>query len=139
PDPPRRPGATIPSRGASQPVGVPLREGRVPRTHLHTCTLSEAGCGIVVETEGGRVTAIRGDEQDGWSRGYVCPKAPALKELHEDPDRLRRPLLRDGTRHREIDWEEAFDRAAHGLARVRARHGRDAVAVYQGNPSGHNL
>lgn len=107
--------------------------------HFATCTLCEAICGIVVETEGDRVTSIRGDDEDPFSRGHICPKAAALADLHEDPDRLKRPLLRDGTGWRETDWDEAFDLVAARLREVQAHHGRDAVAVYQGNPTVHSL
>lgn len=107
--------------------------------HFATCTLCEAICGVVVETDGDRVTSIRGDGDDPFSRGHICPKAAALKDLHEDPDRLRRPVRRDGTAWRELDWDEAFDLVAARLREVQAHHGRDAVAVYQGNPTVHSL
>jgi anaerobic selenocysteine-containing dehydrogenase len=63
-------------------------------THLHTCTLCEAGCGIVVSVDGGRIPDIRGDKDDPHSKGFLCPKARALSDLHDDPDRLRHPLVR---------------------------------------------
>ena len=107
--------------------------------HFATCTLCEAICGVVVETDGGAVTSIRGDGDDPFSRGHICPKAAALKDLHEDPDRLRRPVRRDGATFREIAWDEAFDLVARRLREVQARHGRDAVGVYQGNPTVHSL
>jgi anaerobic selenocysteine-containing dehydrogenase len=109
------------------------------RRHCATCTFCEAACGIVVETEGERVVSIRGDDDDPASRGYICPKAYAMGELHEDPDRLRRPLVRDGAGFREASWDEALRLAIEGFARVRAEHGRDAMAVYYGNPTAHNL
>lgn len=95
-------------------------------------------CGLAIDVEDGAVGAIRGDGDDPFSRGHVCPKALALKDIHEDPDRLRRPLLREGDRHRELGWDEALDLAAERLREVAARHGRDAVALYQGNPTVHN-
>lgn len=104
-----------------------------------TCTLCEAICGIVVETDGDRVASIRGDAEDPFSRGHICPKAAALKDLHEDPDRLRRPVKRDGDRWVEIDWDEAFDLVVRRLREVQAQHGRDSVGVYQGNPNVHSL
>ncbi len=107
--------------------------------HFATCTLCEAICGIVVETEGDRVTTIRGDDEDPFSRGHICPKAAALQDLHEDPDRLRRPVRRDGSTWREIGWDEALDTVTARLREVQAHHGRDAVALYQGNPSVHSL
>ena len=104
-----------------------------------TCPLCEASCGILVDTDAGRIRSIRGDHEDPFSRGYICPKAAALADIHEDPDRVRAPLIREGTSWREASWDEALDRAADGLVRVRKRHGRDAVAIYYGNPVAHNL
>ena len=104
-----------------------------------TCPLCEASCGILVDTDGEHIRSIRGDPDDPFSRGYLCPKAAALGDLHDDPDRLRAPLVREGSRWRDVSWDEALDRAADGLMRVRAAHGRDAVAMYYGNPVAHNL
>jgi anaerobic selenocysteine-containing dehydrogenase len=107
-------------------------------THYRTCNLCEAMCGLAIETDGSHVVAIRGDREDAFSRGHICPKGPALAQLHADPDRLRRPLLREGTSWREIDWEQALDLAAAGLHRVQREGGNDALAVYLGNPAVHN-
>ncbi len=108
-------------------------------TRHATCPLCEAMCGVLVEVDGGHIRSVRGDPDDPFSRGYVCPKAAALPDLHDDPDRIRRPLVRTGSSWREASWDEALDRAAAGLAAVRRRHGRDAVALYYGNPVAHNL
>jgi anaerobic selenocysteine-containing dehydrogenase len=108
-------------------------------THLRTCTLCEATCGIVVTTEGDRITDIRGDPDDPFSKGYLCPKALGLKDVHEDPDRLKTPRVREGNGWREVSWSEAYDLVAARLKAVQAAHGRDAVAIYLGNPSVHNL
>ena len=106
---------------------------------ISTCPLCEAACGILVEVDGQRIRSIRGDDDDPLSRGYLCPKAAALADLHDDPDRVRAPLIRNGSDWHEVCWEEALDRAADGLVRARRRHGRDAVAIYYGNPVAHNL
>ena len=106
---------------------------------MATCPLCEAMCGVLVEVDGQRVRTVRGDPDDPFSRGYICPKAAALADLHHDPDRIRTPLIRTGSDWRESSWDEALDRAAGGLASVRRRHGRDAVALYYGNPVAHNL
>jgi anaerobic selenocysteine-containing dehydrogenase len=103
------------------------------------CTLCEATCGIVVETSGREVISIRGDDDDPFSRGYICPKAHALKELQNDPDRLRRPLERTKSGWREIPWDAALAEAAQNLMRVRGAHGPESLAIYLGNPSAHNL
>lgn len=111
----------------------------MPHHALGTCLLCEATCGISVEVDGGRPVSVRGDARDPMSQGFVCPKVVGMIDLHEDPDRLRRPVVRTGKDFREVSWDEALERAADGLARVRRRHGKDAVAVYQGNPTAHNL
>jgi anaerobic selenocysteine-containing dehydrogenase len=108
------------------------------REHYRTCTLCEAICGIIVESEGDRVTKIQGDQRDPFSRGHICPKVMALADLHEDEDRLRTPLKREGTRFVPITWQAAFAEVAANLKRVQRAHGRNAVAIYQGNPSVHN-
>jgi anaerobic selenocysteine-containing dehydrogenase len=95
-------------------------------------------CGLVVRVEDGVVTSIRADADDVFSHGHICPKAVALKDVHEDPDRLRRPLRRTATGWEEVSWEVALDEAAARLAQVQRAHGRSAVALYQGNPTVHN-
>jgi anaerobic selenocysteine-containing dehydrogenase len=107
-------------------------------THHRACNLCEAICGLEITVDDGRVTDIRGDRADPLSRGFVCPKATALADLQDDPDRLRAPLLREGSTWREIGWDEAFRIAAERLHAVRRQHGADAVAIYRGNPSVHN-
>ena len=106
---------------------------------LHTCMLCEAVCGIAVETAGNDVVSIRGDADDPFSRGHICPKAAALRDLHADPDRVREPLRRVGPdRFVPVSWDEALDEASQRLAAVQARHGRSAVALYLGNPTVHS-
>ncbi|MGL5929460.1 MAG: molybdopterin-dependent oxidoreductase, partial [Dermatophilaceae bacterium] len=111
--------------------------GRV--RHL-TCTLCEAMCGLAVQVgDDGAVASIRGNAADPLSRGHVCPKALALPDLHADPDRLRRPVVRDGAGWREVTWEEGVATAARLLVEVQQAHGDDALAVYLGNPNVHSL
>lgn len=111
-------------------------------TRHGVCNLCEAICGLSFQVQGNRIISIKGNEADPLSRGHICPKAVALKDLHEDPDRLRQPVKRvtEGgqTRWQAIGWDEAFDLVVEGLTRVREQHGAHAVAVYQGNPNVHN-
>ena len=112
----------------------------MPTTVPRTCHLCEATCGLVLTVEGDKVLEVRGDKDDPFSRGYLCPKAVALKDLHEDPDWLKQPMRRTaGGGFEAIDWETAFDLVEQGLKGVQREHGPDAVAVYQGNPTVHNL
>jgi anaerobic selenocysteine-containing dehydrogenase len=109
------------------------------RTVFRTCTLCEAMCGLKLELDGDRIISVRGDEDDPFSRGYICPKGVAIGEVHHDPDRLRTPLKRaaDGS-FMPIGWDEAFDLIEQRLGAVRASYGADAIAVYMGNPIIHN-
>ena len=112
----------------------------VTQTHFRTCPLCEATCGLAIETSGGDVLKIRGDAEDVFSHGFLCPKAHGLKALHEDPDRLRTPIVRgaDGSLH-EVGWDEAFAEIDRRLTPILEEHGRDSVAAYIGNPNAHNL
>ncbi|MEY6433516.1 molybdopterin-dependent oxidoreductase [Thioalkalicoccus limnaeus] len=109
------------------------------REALTTCPLCEACCGLRLTVEGGRVTRIRGDREDPMSRGFLCPKGAALAEFQEDPNRLRTPVQRTATGWQPLAWDAALDLAARRLRAVQDDHGRDAVALYRGNPNAHNL
>ena len=104
-----------------------------------TCPLCEATCGLAVTLEGDAITSVRGDGEDAFSRGFICPKGASLKALHEDPDRLRHPLLKRDGQWRKVGWEEAFEEIERRLVPIIEQHGSDAVAFYLGNPSSHNL
>lgn len=106
--------------------------------HYRTCNLCEAMCGLEIEHDAGQVVAIRGDKDDPLSRGHICPKAVALQDLHTDADRLRLPVRRTEKGWQEISWDEALSETAMRLAGIQARHGRNAVAMYAGNPTVHN-
>ncbi|HEX9207949.1 MAG TPA: molybdopterin oxidoreductase family protein [Steroidobacteraceae bacterium] len=107
--------------------------------HHRTCSLCEAMCGLLVEHRDGEVLSIKPNRDDVLSRGHICPKAVALKDLHEDPDRVRKPLRRTPDGWEEISWGAAFDLIERRTGEVRAAHGNDAVAIYAGNPTVHNL
>ena len=106
--------------------------------HHRACHLCEAICGLTIETRDEQIVSIKGDPQDSFSRGHICPKAVALQDIQNDPDRLRHPMRRVGNEWQAIEWDAAFALVAERLADVRERHGNNAVAVYQGNPSVHN-
>lgn len=108
-------------------------------THYRACHLCEAICGLEIGVEDGKVATIRGDKADVLSRGHICPKGVALKDLHEDPDRLRRPVKRQGRDFVEISWDEAFATVGERLAAIGRDHGPHAVAAYFGNPSVHSI
>jgi anaerobic selenocysteine-containing dehydrogenase len=107
--------------------------------HYRTCPFCEATCGLEVTMRGDDVVSVRGDADDVFSRGFLCPKSQGLKQLHEDPDRLTTPLVRRDGELVEASWDEAFEAVAEGLGRVLGEGGRDAVAVYLGNPAAHSL
>lgn len=109
-------------------------------THYRACNLCEAICGLAIEHEDGKIVSIRGDKDDPFSRGHICPKAVALKDIHEDPNRLKRPLRRvPGTDDFvEVGWDEAYRDIGQRLRAIRQQHGKDSLAFIQGNPVLHN-
>jgi anaerobic selenocysteine-containing dehydrogenase len=109
------------------------------RTVYRTCPLCEATCGLELHLRDREVTLVRGDRDDVFSHGYLCPKGTAIKALESDPDRIRAPQLRRGDTWTAIGWDDAFAEVERGLTRVIDSHGRDAVALYIGNPNAHNL
>lgn len=111
--------------------------------HHRACHLCEAICGLTIETEAmddgsTQIRSIKGDAQDTFSRGHICPKAVALQDIQSDPDRLRQPMRRVGSEWQAIGWDAAFELVAERFSAIQAVHGQNAVAVYQGNPSVHN-
>jgi anaerobic selenocysteine-containing dehydrogenase len=110
------------------------------RTVFRTCPLCEATCGLEITVNPQeQVVRIRGDKDDVFSHGFICPKGSTLKQLHEDPDRLRKPMVkRDGV-HVEVSWDEAWKEVERGLMGVIERHGRGSLSAYLGNPNAHNL
>ncbi len=117
----------------------PLAETDVAvRTHHRTCPLCEAMCGLEILTVGDQVTRVRGDRNDVWSKGYLCPKGAALGHLHHDLDRVRVPMVREGEIWREVTWDESFARCEELLAPIVHEHGIRAVTAYIGNPAVHN-
>jgi anaerobic selenocysteine-containing dehydrogenase len=127
-------------------MAAPTTEGDRPmtRTAFRTCPLCEAGCGLEITLDGGGdgrevVTRIRGDRDDVFSQGYICPKGSTLTHLHEDPDRVRRPLVKRDGRFVEVGWDEAFQEIEARLLPILEAHGRNACGVYLGNPTAHNL
>ena len=103
------------------------------------CPICEAACGLKLTTDGRTVERIEANPDDVFSTGHVCAKGLSLKELDEDPDRIRTPLIREGAGYRAASWDEAFAVINERLNDVIERHGSGAVATYTGNPSAHNI
>ena len=107
--------------------------------HLYTCPLCEAMCGLDIHVAEGKVAGIRGNPDDTWSHGHICPKGATLGAVHEDPDRIRRPMIKVDGQWQEVSWEVAFRRCTELLAPVIAEHGIGAVTAYTGNPLAHSF
>jgi anaerobic selenocysteine-containing dehydrogenase len=119
----------------TQPVAGIGEDGR----HLYTCPLCEAMCGLEIQVDGGRVASIRGNKDDTWSRGHICPKGATLGSVHEDPDRIRRPMIKVDGQWQEVSWDAAFRRCTELLAPVIEKYGIGAVTCYTGNPLAHSF
>ena len=93
------------------------------------CQLCEAHCGVRVHVDGDAVTRIEGDPEDVMSKGYICPKGTTLWDLHRDPERLRRPLVRVGDGFEEASWADALSLAGERMRAIQRDHGRDALGL----------
>lgn len=107
--------------------------------HRRSCNLCECVCGLTMPVTDGKVGTIRGDRDDPWSQGYICPKGTTLGALHDDPDRIRTPMIRDGETWREVSWDEALKRCEELISGVLARDGVEAFTSFIGNPTGHSF
>jgi anaerobic selenocysteine-containing dehydrogenase len=109
------------------------------RKAFRVCPFCEAGCGLEISIENNEVTKVRGDIDNVMSRGFCCPKGIAIKELHEDPDRLRQPVIKENGSFRKASWDEAFRKVSEGIRKVRESYGNDSIAIYLGNPNTHTM
>ena len=103
-----------------------------------TCHLCEAMCGLEVEVKDNEVIGIKGHNADIYSKGHICPKGVALKDLHYDPDRLKQPVKKTENGWETISWEEAYDIVTQELKKIRKKYGNNAIGTYTGNPTVHN-
>jgi len=109
------------------------------KTHYRTCNLCEAMCGLEIKYNNTGVVSIKGDKEDTFSNGHICPKAVALQDLYTDKDRLKTPIKKTKTGWQEITWEEAFDEVANKIQSIQKKYGNNAVGTYKGNPTVHNF
>jgi len=108
--------------------------------HYRVCNLCEAMCGLEIEHDGNKVHSVKGDINDPFSKGSVCPKGALIHKIHEDPNRLKRPLKKnDQGQFEEVSWKEALDYTAERIMAVQKEYGNDSVALYLGNPTVHNF
>src|SRR3546814_8006253 len=106
-----------------------------PQSRFRACPLGEAICGLELQYQGDALVAIRGDAQDPFGRGHICPKGNALLDLEADPDRLRQPMQRIGEQWQPIAWDDAFALAGERLAEIAGAHGAAAIGAYLGKRS----
>ena len=110
------------------------------QTHYRTCNICEAMCGIEIKYQGKEILSIKGDKKDPLSQGHICPKAVALQDFHKDKDRLKAPIKKMANGEwEEISWEEAIDTVVEKIQTIQAKHGKNALGTYLGNPNAHNL
>lgn len=112
---------------------------KIAKTHYRGCNLCEAICGLEITLDANNeILEIRGDEKDPLSRGHICPKAIALKDINHDPNRLKEPLKKTATGWQTISWEQAFTEVISNIKSIQAKYGKNGVATYTGNPAVHN-
>lgn len=109
------------------------------KTHYRNCNICEAMCGLEISYQDKQILSIKGDQKDPFSKGYNCPKATALQDFYTDKDRLKTPIRRTATGWEELSWDEAFTEITEKFKSIQLEHGKNALAVYLGNPNAHSL
>jgi anaerobic selenocysteine-containing dehydrogenase len=96
-------------------------------------------CGLTIELADDQSMTIRGNKDDVFSQGAFCPKSQGLKDLWQDPDRVRTPLKKVNGSFEPIGWDQAFDEIASRINALQKKYGRSSIATYAGNPNTHNF
>lgn len=96
-------------------------------------------CGLAIEHRDQKILSIKGDKDDPFSKGHICPKGVALQDYYADEDRLKTPIKRTPDGWKDISWEHAFSEVADRFLELQARFGKNSVGVYLGNPNAHNF
>jgi anaerobic selenocysteine-containing dehydrogenase len=109
------------------------------KTHYRNCNICEAMCGLEISYQDKEILSIKGDQKDPFSKGYNCPKATALQDFYTDKDRLKTPIRRTANGWEDISWDEAFTEITEKIKGTQSKYGKNALAVYLGNPNAHNL
>jgi len=110
-----------------------------PKVHYRTCNICEAMCGLEIKYQDKTILSIKGDKEDSFSQGHICPKAVALQDFYQDPERLKTPIKRTRNGWEPISWDEAFNEIADKFQLIQSEHGKNALGVYLGNPNAHNF
>ena len=109
------------------------------KTHLRTCNICEAMCGLEIKYQDKQILSIKGDKEDPFSQGHICPKATALQDFYHDKERLKTPIKRTENGWVDISWQDAFDEIIEKFKTIQETQGKNALGVYLGNPNAHNL
>jgi len=109
------------------------------KTHYRNCNICEAMCGLEIQYKDKEILSIKGDQKDPFSKGYNCPKATALQDFYNDKERLKTPIRRTATGWEDISWDEAFEEITEKFSAIQQAHGKNALAIYLGNPNAHSL
>lgn len=123
------------SSGGALAAAPPAARAAAVREVPTTCNLCVLGCSVLAKTDGDRVLSLHGNPASPVNRGRLCAKGQAGLAKLDHPERLLTPLVRAGARGegrwRRVGWDEALDRVADGLLRVRERHGARAIGFWQ--------
>jgi formate dehydrogenase major subunit len=105
-----------------------MSHGRFSRNVTTTCGYCGVGCRLEAHAAGGRIATIAPALDGPANRGHACLKGRFAHGFTSSPDRLRTPLIREDGELRPASWEEALERIALEIGRIRGAHGPDAIA-----------
>ena len=98
------------------------------------CGFCQNNCGIIAYVRDGVLQRVKGDPNHPATKGDLCPKGMAAKQVVYAPDRLKHPLRRTNNGFQQISWQEALDIISTRLLEIREKYGAETLLRCYGAP-----
>jgi len=109
------------------------------KVYKTVCMLCFQVCGINAYVKDGALVKVEGMKEHPFSRGVICPRAQRLASFVYSQDRLRYPMEKQEGLWARISWDQALDRIATKLEKIKRDFGARAVAVSVGSIGAENI
>src|SRR4030042_5536680 len=97
------------------------------KTVLSFCPYCGCGCGMLLEVLDGKIVGTLPSKTGAVNQGKLCVKGWTVHEFVTSPNRLTKPMVRQGDGLQESSWDEALNIAAHRLKEIKEKYGPDRI------------